>query len=246
MLLCLEHPDQSALEDQPDLLICINASPFELTKYPTRIKLATKHLKPVIYVNQVGGQDSLVFDGGSFVVNKNGKLLLQNNFFNEEIIHFNFDDSTIIDFEYSDVELSYKAAMLGLHDYVIKNNFSKVIIGLSGGIDSALVTAIAVDALGSDAVQTIMLPSKFTRQISIDDARQLAINLNTKHEVIPIENAVENIRALLPNISEIADQNIQSRIRGIILMTASNNSNALLITTGNKSEIAVGYTTLYV
>jgi len=249
LLICedfwIEETVKSALEDQPDLLICINASPFELTKYSTRIKLANKHSKPVIYVNQVGGQDSLVFDGGSFVINENGKLLLQNNFFHEEITHFSFDDSTIIDFEYSDIELSYKAAMLGLRDYVIKNNFSKVIIGLSGGIDSALVTAIAVDALGSDAVQTIMLPSKFTSQISIDDARQLAINLNTKHEVIPIENAVENIRALLPNISEIADQNIQSRIRGIILMTASNNSNALLITTGNKSEIAVGYTTLY-
>ena len=135
--------------------------------------------------------------------------------------------------------------MLGLHDYVTKNNFTKVIIGLSGGIDSALVTAIAVDALGSDAVQTIMLPSKFTSQTSIDDAKQIAINLKIHHKMVPIENAVENIRILMPSINEIADQNIQSRIRGLILMTISNNTNALLITTGNKSEISVGYTTLY-
>lgn len=249
LLICedfwIEETVNLAMEDKPHLLLCINASPFELSKYSTRIKLASKHSTPVLYINQVGGQDHLVFDGGSFAINKNGKLVLQNNFFHEEITHFSFDQSTAIEFTFSDIEWSYQAAMLGLHDYVTKNNFTKVIIGLSGGIDSALVTAIAVDALGSDAVQTIMLPSKFTSQTSIDDAKQIAINLKIHHKMVPIENAVENIRILMPSINEMADQNIQSRIRGLILMTISNNTNALLITTGNKSEISVGYTTLY-
>ncbi len=238
------------MHNNTDVLICINASPFSIESYAKRIALITRHTthwnKPVIYVNQVGGQDSVIFDGGSFVMDQNSQLLLQAKFFNEEIIHFDLNQKkSLITKTYPPEQKIYQAVTLGLKDYVKKNGFSKVIIGLSGGIDSALTAVIATDAFGAENVFTYMLPSKFTSQNSLDDAKKLSDKLQIKHEVIQIESIVNNFRLLLPNISESADQNIQARVRSIILMALSNNNNALLIATGNKSEIATGYTTLY-
>jgi NAD+ synthase len=241
---------QQIVSQNPDILICINDSPFEVTKHQIRLNLAHKytHLyqKPLIYVNQIGGQDNLVFDGGSFVMNQKSELVLQAKFFTEQIIHLDLNSlKSIAPIIYSEEQIIYQAAMLGLKDYVQKNNFSKVILGLSGGIDSALTAAIAADALGSDKVMTFMLPSKYTSQTSIGDAQELANNLKITHQIIPIEVAVDAVRTTIPPTNDITDQNMQARMRGLILMAISNNTGALLITTGNKSELAVGYATLY-
>lgn len=244
-----------------DAIISINASPFETNKHQQRLKIAknyTENLhKNLIYVNQVGAQDSLVFDGASFVMNKDGLVNLQMANFCEDYSQIMINKNTEIQHSLTNnnniyttniLEQCYNASVLGLRDYISKNNFSKVILGMSGGIDSALVATIAVDALGSDKVDLYALPTKFNSQSSLDDAQLCAQNLNTKLAIIPIEEIFQNTLNNLSrhtSISQLAQENLQSRIRGNILMAISNSSNALLISTGNKSELACGYATLY-
>ncbi len=241
-----------------ELIISINASPYFASKQITRQEIVKDRISsvgvPVIYLNAVGGQDELVFDGNSFAMNSSGDLALSLPQFEsfQDTILFNGKD-----FEFSKIcqPLSeeaqiYKALVLGTRDYIYKNCFSGVIIGLSGGVDSALVLAIAVDALGQDKVRAIMMPSDFTSEISLSDAELLAKNFNVKYDVIPIKESVKTIEETLKNELRkapegVAEENIQARIRGLFLMTISNKSDWLVLTTGNKSEMAVGYCTMY-
>jgi NAD+ synthase len=245
----------SQLKDA-DVIISINASPYEAGKHQERVKvvsrLNTAYKKPVLYLNQICGQDDIIFDGGSFIINEHGDLR-QFSFFSEELIpiegytfigkHQKIDDM-------SENEKIYQAMMLGLRDYVRKNGFPSVILGMSGGVDSALTAAIAVDALGSEKVHLVMLPSKFTSSESLKDAEECSNNLCIKIQNIPISEVVEAFDSTLePSFTSLprnlTEENIQARSRGVLLMALSNKFNHLLLTTGNKSEVAVGYSTLY-
>lgn len=239
-----------------DAVIAINASPYSTKKHQYREKICANFTqtlkKPLIYVNQVGGQDSVVFDGSSFVMNSNGKVILQMKEFVEDSANFelrkNGEASLLVPNIYkisSPLLRNYQAAVLGLKDYVQKNGFEKVILGMSGGIDSALVAAIAVDALGAKNVTLYALPSRFNSLSSMDDAQECARLLGVKLEVISIEMTFEAMLHSIPNLSNLAKENLQSRIRGNILMALSNSSGALLLSTGNKSELACGYATIY-
>jgi NAD+ synthase len=246
-----------------EILIVSNASPFDREKRDARLAQARARVGesglPLIYVNQTGGQDDLVFDGGSFALSEAGNVVIQAGEFAEEAHHSVWERNpgkhwactTDIKIEpYAEEELIYQALVTGLRDYVLKSGFSGVLLGLSGGVDSALVAAIAVDALGPDAVHAVMMPSRFTAQESLDDAAALAKNLGIYLDSLPIHDmvqAVENsLRDLLPkNAPAVTHENIQSRSRGVLLMALSNASGRLLLTTGNKSEMAAGYATLY-
>ena len=251
-----------------DAFITLNASPFSQNKLQERIKVAQnfiKHTKsPLIYSNQIGGQDSIVFDGSSFVIDGGGEVKLLMQEFAEDsasielrkhdknielVIPNNTQNKDIIIEKHPTARI-YNATILGLRDYIIKNGFDKVLIGLSGGIDSALVATIAVDALGSQKVKLFALPSRYNSDESMSDAKKLSKNLNIKLEVISIEeifSATNNSLAkhFANTESGIAEENMQSRIRGLILMSISNKFNYLLLSTGNKSENAVGYATIY-
>lgn len=236
----------------PDLNIVINASPFDTHKANVRHALALEQAGilscPMIYLNQIGGQDELIFDGKSFTTNSKGKPTLFMKSFKEDIKTIDISSLSVgkavhpKSEEWQDI---YDAQVLGVRDYCRKNGFSEVLIGLSGGIDSALIAVIAVKALGSDHVHTVMMASQFTSQNSVDDARQLAENLQVNYQEISITKLFESFIKALPDQSPIALENIQSRIRGDILMSLSNTSGAMVLTTGNKSEMAVGYATLY-
>jgi len=238
-----------------DAAIAINASPYSTKKHEYRNKIAqnfTKTLnKPLIYLNQVGGQDFLVFDGSSFVMEAQGQNVLQLKSFceDEEIIEINKDGeikkSPIAEVLPSEEERDYSACVLGLRDYIRKNNFKNVLLGMSGGIDSALVATMAVDALGSENVVLYALPSRFNSETSMIDAKTCGHNLDLELKVISIESTFDSMLGALGEISDLAKENLQSRIRGNILMAISNNSGALLLSTGNKSELACGYATLY-
>jgi NAD+ synthase (glutamine-hydrolysing) len=212
----------------------------------------------IVYVNLVGGQDELVFDGGSFVVNTEGELTQRCEDFTEALVPVEFIESQgmvvprlaeIVPRPDED-ESIYRALVLGVRDYVTKNNFKGAVLGLSGGIDSALTLAIAVDALGSDQVEAVMMPSRYTADMSNEDALTQTQALEVAHRIIPIEPAFtsflemlsEEFAGLPPDVTE---ENIQARCRGIILMAISNKKGKILLSTGNKSEMAVGYTTLY-
>ena len=253
------HADVAAhLKKQgAEVFIVPNGSPFEITKDDTRIDYAKARVSetglPLVYVNQVGGQDELVFDGGSFVMSQNGDILFQAPEFIEGVypITLSQDNDVWIAAgaqsapSLSDEEELYSALVLGLRDYVEKNGFSGVLLGLSGGIDSALSAVIAVDALGADRVQCVMMPSPYTSQASLDDAAALAKNLGCPYETISIEKAMEAFSETIPDLKDVAHENMQSRSRGLILMALSNSSGKMLLSTGNKSEMAVGYATLY-
>jgi NAD+ synthetase len=238
-----------------DSIIAINASPYTSTKREKRLKICqnftTSLSKNLIYVNQVGGQDSLVFDGSSFVMNSKGEVILQMKEFVEDFAIIESEKNGKINQPSTNSEISnrhesdYQACVVALRDYVHKNGFSKVMLGMSGGIDSALVAAIAVDALGSENVFLYALPSRFNSEESMVDAQLCAKNLGVKLEVISIEMVFEAMLHTLPKISDLAKENTQSRIRGNILMALSNSSGALLLSTGNKSELACGYATIY-
>jgi NAD+ synthase len=239
-----------------DLLIVVNSSPYLQNKKIKReqaAELFAKNLKkPLIYVNQIGGQDSLVFDGSSFVLNGDGKKIFQMKSFCEdsEIIEVSKDgevkNNQNLSTEISSKENeNYQACVLGLRDYIYKNNFKKVLLGMSGGIDSALVATIAVDALGFENVSLYALPSKYNSLQSMIDAKECANNLSIELKVIEIEGMVEKMLSSIENLSQIAKENIQSRLRGNILMSISNSDGSLLLSTGNKSELACGYATIY-
>ena len=270
-----EGPSLQQVENGASLIININASPYDQNKTDLRKELVVNQAKklgvPIIYLNMVGGQDELVFDGGSFVVDGKGEILYQAQQFEEEIFYIELDlevkeqtKGPILEIRQKGSELDplqsaqllskneslYSALKLGLFDYVSKNNFEKVLVGLSGGIDSALTASIAVDALGSDNVIGVALPSKFNTEESLVDARLLAENLDIEFKVIEIEEIVNIFRNTLKEsvndeLGQITDENIQSRVRGNILMALSNQTGAMVVSTGNKSEMAVGYSTLY-
>ncbi len=270
-----EGPSLQQVENGASLIININASPYDQNKTDLRKELVVNQAKklgvPIIYLNMVGGQDELVFDGGSFVVNGEGEILYQAQQFEEELFYIDLDlevkeqpKGSILEIRQKASELEplqsavllskneslYSALKLGLFDYVNKNNFEKVLVGLSGGIDSALTATIAVDALGSDNVIGVALPSKHNSEESLIDARLLSENLNIEFKAIEIEEIVNIFRNILKEsikeeLGQTTDENIQSRVRGNILMALSNQTGAMVVSTGNKSEMAVGYSTLY-
>ena len=244
-------------ENNLDLLVNLSASPFTISKKKERghvfTKVSEKLNIPLIYVNQIGGQDELVFDGSSTVVNKKGDVTFELKSFATDSIQFRYqeiDKSSNKEKKIDRLKDLYDSLVLATKDYVEKNNFKGVLIGSSGGIDSALTATIATDALGSDKVRTIMMPFKYTADISINDAALLAKNLKINHQEIPIEMVYD---AHMSKLSEIfnnkkidkTEENLQSRIRGVTLMAISNKDGLLVLTTGNKSETAVGYSTLY-
>ena len=268
-------PAEMQVQAGASIIVNINASPFDINKTNSRrnkvMEKAKKLNVPIIYLNMVGGQDELVFDGGSFVVDSAGEILYQAKQFEEEIFSLDLEvqikdiisdskltlntkkqDLPILKPQdtFSELESMYEALKLGVSDYVRKNNFQRVLVGLSGGIDSALTATIAVDALSSDNVIGIAMPSKYNPDSSLEDAKNLAQNLGIEFKVIEIEETVEKLRTLLKEslqepLSGVTDENIQSRIRGNIIMGLSNQLGAMVLSTGNKSEMAVGYSTLY-
>jgi NAD+ synthase len=248
-------------ESGADLIIAINASPFDSTKPERRLQNAiargVETGLPVIYVNMIGGQDELVYDGGSFAINTGGKLACCSPSFSESVLVVTAQKSlgglTLTgQLSPPDGYLTalYRGLCLGLRDYVQKNGFPGVVLGLSGGIDSALVAAIAVDALGADAVHAVMMPSAYTSQESLDDASTLASALGIRLDTVTITPAMIALDDMLGDQfagtkTGIAEENIQSRLRGLILMGISNKHGPMVLSTGNKSEYAAGYSTLY-
>ncbi|MES9990531.1 MAG: NAD+ synthase [Candidatus Thiodiazotropha sp.] len=240
------------------LLLNINASPFHIGKAPEREELvqnrALENRFPIIYANLVGGQDELVFDGGSFLVDGKGELIERLPFFSETIKTFNLSrvdaETSRITPLMSEEERVYQALVIGVRDYVRKNGFNGAIIGLSGGVDSALTLAIAVDALGAEQVEVVMMPSRYTSDMSNQDAIAEAELLGVAYRSIPIEPAFDAFLEMLADEFagrpvDVTEENIQARCRGIILMAISNKKGRILLTTGNKSEMSVGYATLY-
>lgn len=232
-------------------VVNISASPFFAGKAAIRRRLAAKRAKEngitVIYVNCVGGQDDIVYDGGSFIVSPKGDLLFQAPFFTEGL--FVLDPERLAPVpppREEPIALVHRAILLGIQDYVRKNGFSRVIIGLSGGIDSALVAALAVEALGKESVIGVFLPSEITSQGSRKDAHEVAKRLSIEFLEIPIEGVHAAYRSVLPHPpAGLTEENLQARTRGVLLMALANERNALVLAPGNKSEIAVGYNTLY-
>jgi NAD+ synthetase len=248
-------PVEELMRQQPGIHINLSSSPFWHGKRALRRQMlsviARQYAIPVLLVNQVGGNDSLIFDGTSLALNARGELVAQAASFAEDLILVDpFNAPPLPIPPEDDTEAAYRALVLGTRDYVRKCGFSKVLVALSGGIDSALVAAIAADALGAENVVAVGMPSPYSSAGSIDDSRRLAANLGIRYEVIGISGLfAEFTRALEPlfaeTSSDITEENIQSRIRGVLLMALSNKFSALVLTTGNKSEMAVGYCTLY-
>lgn len=235
------------------LIITLNASPFHIEKIRQRREIITQQAQhagmPIVYVNLVGGQDELVFDGGSFVVNADGSLAMQAPFFQESLMLWQGQQETIPELPSMEAQI-YNALVLGLRDYMHKNNFKTALIGLSGGIDSALTAAIAVDALGAKNVHGVLMPSRYTREISNSDAREQCQLLNMTYQEISIEPVFNSFLATLKESFankpvDITEENLQARSRGMILMALSNKLGSIVLSTGNKSELAVGYSTLY-
>ncbi len=241
-----------------DLIITLNASPFYAGKIHLREEVVCQQAKeaniPLVYVNSIGGQDELIFDGASFVVNAEGDVVFRAEEFEEQVSVVTFENNIPIKNTcaplYNVISSEYKALVLGVKDYVYKNGFKGAILGLSGGIDSALVLAIAVDALGADQVEAVLMPSKYTQDMSNEDAILEADALKIKHHTIAIEPAVNAFAEMLSDVfagtkKDTTEENIQARCRGVLLMAMSNKQGKLLLTTGNKSEMSVGYATLY-
>jgi NAD+ synthase len=240
-----------------EMLLVPNGSPYELDKDEIRYRLvrsrAVQTGLPIAYLNRVGGQDEIVFDGSSFVIHPDGERVVQLCDWQETLLMTEWErtaegwrcttrESHALDMFPEDV---YRAMMLGLHDYVERNGFPGVILGLSGGIDSALSAAVAVDALGPERVWGVMLPSRYTSEESLQDARECARLLGCRHDVVSIAPAVEAVDQMLPQLQGLAAENVQARLRMVALMALSNSGGQMLLTTGNKSEMSVGYATLY-
>lgn len=251
-------PVKLARQAGAEVLLALNASPYHMEKLMMRHEVLRERISenglPIVYANLVGGQDELVFDGNSFVLDSEGALTHQLPAFEETLSIVTFDKKNPLPTEIAprlSLEASvYNALSMGLHDYVFKNDFPNVVLGLSGGIDSALTLAIAVDALGVEKVSVVMMPSEFTADISVSDAEEMAMRLGVKYSELPIAPLFEQFRATLA--TEFAglpfnatEENLQARIRGTLLMALSNKFGGIVLTTGNKSEMAVGYSTLY-
>jgi len=256
-----ENVVECLAETGAEILVVPNGSPYARDKTDVRLSIAVARVTesglPLVYLNQIGGQDELVFDGASFALNGDLSVAAQLPDFVEDITTLrwtrgndgwrcNGPVAKVLEGDKAD----YAACVLGLRDYVRKTGFPGVLLGISGGIDSALCAAIAVDALGADKVRGVMLPYRFTAQVSLDDAGKLAKNLAIRYEVLPIADAVEGFEKILSApfaglARDITEENLQARARGTLLMAISNKTGAMVVTTGNKSEMSVGYATLY-
>jgi len=245
-----------------NVLLAMNASPFHIDKQNDRMSVARANVSklnlPLVFCNMVGGQDELLFDGGSFVLDGQGELIARAKQFEEDLLMVDLFASAPADQvrvgpiepDHSIEEQAYRALVLGTRDYVHKNGFKGAVIGLSGGVDSALVLAIAADALGPDQVRAVMMPSPYTAAISLEDAAACAKALGVKLDTISIAPLFEDFKRSLADVfsglkEDLTEENIQARIRGTLLMAISNKTSSLVLTTGNKSELAVGYCTLY-
>ncbi|MEO8098094.1 MAG: NAD+ synthase [Acidobacteriota bacterium] len=238
------------------MLICINASPYNMGKREMRRRIyssvAKRYAKPVLYVNQIGGDDQLVFDGSSFAMSAGGEVIASARSFDEDLVLVDIDTGTgdrHEDFS-NECDAVYQALVLGTRDYIRKCGFSRVLIGLSGGIDSSLVAAVAVEAVGKENVTGVAMPGPFSSDHSLRDAQEMAQRLDIRCELIPICGPYESVlEGLAPVFAgrkpDVTEENIQARLRGITLMALSNKTGAMVLTTGNKSELAVGYCTLY-
>jgi NAD+ synthase (glutamine-hydrolysing) len=249
---------RAAREAGAAVLLVLNASPYHVRKQGTRYSVMRERVKetgtPLVYVNLVGGQDELVFDGSSFVLGADGAVTHQLPAFREELGYVDFSGGqpvpgTVTPTLGAEAEV-YEALKLGVHDYVTKNGFPGVLLGLSGGIDSALTLAVAADALGPDRVRAIMMPSQYTASMSREDARSQAEAMGVRYTEIAIKPIFEAFRAALAEEfaglpEDTTEENLQARIRGTLLMALSNKSGAIVLTTGNKSEMGTGYATLY-
>ncbi|MEO0498506.1 MAG: NAD+ synthase, partial [Pseudomonadota bacterium] len=253
---------ETLAETGAEFLLVPNGSPYYRNKMEERQNLMVARVVetglPLIYLNLVGGQDDQVFDGGTFVLNPGGELALQMPMMEEAITHLDLlrgpDGWRAVKGALASIpdahELDYRAMVLALRDYVRKTGFSKVLLGLSGGVDSAIVAAIAADALGPENLRCVMLPSEYTSQESLEDAKAVAETLGARYDYVPIKegrDAVTNTLAPLFEGTEpdITEENLQSRLRGLLLMALSNKFGEMLLTKGNKSEVAVGYATIY-
>ena len=241
-------------DNQADLTLVLNGSPFERSKTDARLELvqalAAKHATAVAYVNLIGGQDDLVFDGNSFVIDSHGNEIARAKQFEEDLILVDLKSKSEISeitesaTSQSDNAQVWNALVLGVRDYVRKNRFKSVVLGLSGGIDSAVCAAIAVDALGAPNVYGVSLPSKYSSDHSLSDAESLAENTGLQYSTVPIEPYVDQFVSTL-GLHGLAAENLQARVRALILMAKSNTDGHLLLSTGNKTELAVGYSTIY-
>ncbi|MGB6536592.1 MAG: NAD+ synthase [Xanthobacteraceae bacterium] len=257
-----ENVVECLAETGSELLVVPNGSPYWRDKNDVRLNVAVARVTeaglPFIYVNQIGGQDELVFDGGSFALNSDRSLAFQLPAFAETVVTTHWLRSADgwrcpqgpVAAAMAADNADYTACMVGLRDYVEKNGFKGVVLGLSGGIDSALCAALAVDALGASRVRTVMLPFRYTAQQSLDDAAAIARALGVRYDVIPIESAVHGLEQAVGGVfgdapRDVTEENLQSRARGTILMAISNKFGLMVVTTGNKSEMSVGYATLY-
>lgn len=249
-------PVESLVGEGADLILSINGSPYDMTKRALRrqmfLSMAQRHHRPHIYVNMVGGNDQLVFDGSSFVAAADGRIAAAAPSFREDIVLFDArtGEGELRETHPSELEAAYDALVLGTRDYIRKCGFRSALVGLSGGIDSSLVAAIAADAIGADNVTGVSLPGPFSSDHSLSDARALAQNLGIRYEVIPITPAYRTMLETLAPVfrgapPDVTEENIQSRLRGLVLMALSNKWGSLVLTTGNKSELAMGYCTLY-
>jgi NAD+ synthase/NAD+ synthase (glutamine-hydrolysing) len=251
-------PAEAALAAGAQVLLALNASPYHMNKQAQRLEVLRDRVRetglPVLYCNMVGGQDELVFDGASFALDREGTLCYQAGSFSESLDVLSYQSGAWLGGTRAEARTleaeAYEALKTGVRDYIAKNRFPGAIIGLSGGIDSALTLAIAVDALGADRVRAVMMPSPYTAQMSLDDSREMVRRLGVRYDEIAIEPAMKVFAELLaPQFAglpaDTTEENLQARIRGMILMALSNKTGAIVLTTGNKSEMATGYATLY-
>lgn len=258
----LWHPQplKQLLDDDIDLVLSINASPYELNKHEQRLGVLKQRVaeagKPILYLNNCGAQDELVFDGHSLVLDAEGELVAELPHCEMTTASVTYEDKGIrcVGFEpkaeQNDLAHVYDALVLAVRDYVTKNGFSGVALGLSGGIDSALTLAIASDALGADKVHAVMMPFRYTSDMSLEDAEKQADTLGVRYDVVPIEPMFNEFMTQLGPLfgeteTDTTEENLQSRCRGVLLMALSNKTGSLVLATGNKSEMAVGYATLY-
>lgn len=258
--LYVSNPMDELIKEQPELMINIAASPFSYLHDDERVEVlagnARKYQLPLLYVNQVGAQTEIIFDGGSLAFDKSGNLLDEMAYFKEDFKVYTFEEQQLIGLQtvshqdLPDVAQIHDGLILGIRDYFGKSGFSKAVLGLSGGIDSAIVCALACRALGPENVMAVLMPSKYSTDHSIDDAMDLVNNIGCMHEVIPIKDAADAFEQMMAPVFRdlpfnITEENIQARCRGIIVMAMSNKFGYIVLNTSNKSECAVGYGTLY-